>query len=73
MKLKSTFQEDMRLDRCVKGKHPYHLETESKWIKSEPDCECGTKERHTHCHHCGFIVSIGDWESEGILIGTIRL
>ena len=39
-------------------------------IKSETDCSCGIQERHIHCSVCGKVVSIGDWEEQGVSLGT---
>ena len=58
--------------RCQKG-HPYHTEYKEKdAMRCEADCECGTKDRHTHCKLCGQLISIGDWEG-GVHVGTIRV
>ena len=42
-------------------------------VKAEADCPCGIRERHRHCAHCGKVVTIGDWDAPGVLLGTIRL
>ena len=42
-------------------------------IKAEPDCQCGIKERHTHCKGCGKVASIGDWGAPPIATYKIRM
>jgi len=59
--------------RCP-GMHPYHREVDPKrMVNCEPNCECGLKDRHQHCLDCGQLTAIGDWSSEGILVGTIPM
>ena len=47
--------------------------TEKPWIKAEPDCPCGIKERHRHCGVCGKLISIGDWDAPPIAEWIIRV
>jgi len=42
-------------------------------LRSEPGCECGTKERHTHCPGCGGVAIKGDWAAKPIATYTMNL
>ena len=48
-----------------------HTPESYKRILCEPDCECGIKERHSHCVHCGKLISVGDWGAPPIAEFTI--